>query len=448
VTLLGVGGASAPAVAQADDEIVVVQVEGLLDPPNATLVREAIEAANDRDDTTAVILQIDSGGAVDVDVDELVDAIEASAVPVVAWVGPSGADAKGAVAVLIQAAHVATVATDTGIGPAYPVRLDDPASPSAEQVTAELVALAEARERNPAVAREMATERVSWDELGDDATGIGVRPTLGDVIVSLDGETVETATGPIELSTARVTGEGLDQRREPNQDVLFDRLGLPDQVLHTLISPSIAYALLVVGIALIIFEFFTVSIGIAGITGGAAVLGAFIGFSHLAATRWGVALILLAMLGFAIDVQAGGLGPWTGIGLAALVAGSLTLYGGSSRLDVPWWVIALVVLGTLLFMLGAMTAVIRARFSTPTVGREGMVGATGAAEVDVAPDGVVVIDGARWRARTNRATPIKAGDPVRVVAVEGVLLEVEPPTGGARDYREAYRKRRARNAEK
>jgi membrane-bound serine protease (ClpP class) len=159
-------------------------------------------------------------------------------------------------------------------------------------------------------------------------------------------------------------------------------------------------------------------------------------------------LILLAMLGFAIDVQAGGLGPWTGIGLAALVAGSVTLYGGSSRLDVPWWVIALVVLGTLLFMLGAMTAVIRARFSTPTVGREGMVGATGAAEVDLAPGGVVVIDGARWRARTNRATPIKAGDPVRVVAVEGVVLEVEPPTGGARDYREAYRTRRARNAEK
>jgi membrane-bound serine protease (ClpP class) len=49
---------------------------------------------------------------------------------------------------------------------------------------------------------------------------------------------------------------------------------------------------------------------------------------------------------------------------------------------------------------------------------------------------VVVLRGARWRARTNRATPITAGDPIRVVEVDGLILEVEPPEGGARDYRE------------
>jgi membrane-bound serine protease (ClpP class) len=119
-----------------------------------------------------------------------------------------------------------------------------------------------------------------------------------------------------------------------------------------------------------------------------------------------------------------------------LIAGSLTLYGGSSRLDPPWWVLLIVIVGTLLFMLGAMPTVIRSRFSTPTIGREGMVGEMGEAEVDVSPDGVVVIGGARWRARTNRATPITAGDEVRVVAVEGLVLEVEPEAGGAKDYRE------------
>ena len=65
-----------------------------------------------------------------------------------------------------------------------------------------------------------------------------------------------------------------------------------------------------------------------------------------------------------------------------------------------------------------------------------MIGEDGVAEVAVDPDGVVLIRGARWRARTNRATPIEAGDPVRVVAVEGLVLEVEPPEGGAQDYRE------------
>jgi len=91
-----------------------------------------------------------------------------------------------------------------------------------------------------------------------------------------------------------------------------------------------------------------------------------------------------------------------------------------------------------------MTAMIRARFSTPTVGREGMVGESGVAEVPIDPDGVILIRGARWRARTNRATPLAAGDEARVVAVEGLVLEVEPPEGGARDYRD--RSRRAKSA--
>ena len=60
----------------------------------------------------------------------------------------------------------------------------------------------------------------------------------------------------------------------------------------------------------------------------------------------------------------------------------------------------------------------------------------GEAAVDVSPDGVVVVRGARWRARTNRATPVKAGDRIRVIEVDGLVLEVEPEGGGARDYRE------------
>jgi membrane-bound serine protease (ClpP class) len=65
-----------------------------------------------------------------------------------------------------------------------------------------------------------------------------------------------------------------------------------------------------------------------------------------------------------------------------------------------------------------------------------MIGELGTADVAVDPDGVVTVRGARWRARTNRATPVQGGDTVRVVAVEGVVLEVEPEEGGAKDYRD------------
>ena len=53
------------------------------------------------------------------------------------------------------------------------------------------------------------------------------------------------------------------------------------------------------------------------------------------------------------------------------------------------------------------------------------------------PDGVVEVREARWRARTNRATPVEPGDSIRVVAIDGVTLEIEPLDGAAKDYREA-----------
>jgi membrane-bound serine protease (ClpP class) len=65
-----------------------------------------------------------------------------------------------------------------------------------------------------------------------------------------------------------------------------------------------------------------------------------------------------------------------------------------------------------------------------------MIGEPGLARGPVDPEGVVIVQGAPWRARTNRATPIADGDAVRVVSLEGLLLEVEPEEGAARDHRE------------
>jgi membrane-bound serine protease (ClpP class) len=84
-------------------------------------------------------------------------------------------------------------------------------------------------------------------------------------------------------------------------------------------------------------------------------------------------------------------------------------------------------------MLAGMPAMVRTRFSTPTIGREWMVGDLGEAVVQLNPDGVVRVRGGLWRARTNRATPIDRGEQVRVVEVDRLLLEVEPLEGAAAD---------------
>ena len=421
----------------------VVKVDGLIDPPTASLVREAISRAN-RQRSTMIVLQLDSGGSVDVDIEPLLRDVQRSQVPVVVWVGPSGAKAKGAATLLAEAAPVLSVSSGSSIGAAHPVRLDEPGATPRRVVSDRLAALAVRWDRDGAGARRLASEKLPADAAHAAGAINTVEPTVGELIVSLDGRAVPTASGPKLLSTATVVGQGLGRRRQPNQEVRFGRLDIGNQILHTLISPSIAYLLFVAGLALMVFEFYTCGIGLAGLAGAAALVGALVGFSHLPVAWWAAGLLMLAVFGFAVDVQAGGLGVWTFIGGGALVAGSLTLYGGDARLNPAWWVLAIVIVGTVLFMLGAMTAVVRSRFSTPTVGREGMVGEEGRAEVDVAPDGVVVIQGARWRARTNRATPIGAGDAVRVVAVVGLVREVAPEDGGARDYRDRARGRAAR----
>ena len=111
----------------------------------------------------------------------------------------------------------------------------------------------------------------------------------------------------------------------------------------------------------------------------------------------------------------------------------MLLYDGFS---LSWITLLVGIGGISLFMLAGMPAMVRTRFSTPTIGREWMIGETGEAVASVNPEGVIRIKGALWRARTNRATPITAGATVRVVEVEGLLLEVEPEEGGARDHRE------------
>ncbi len=439
-----IAGAAAPGARPGHKGIDVVEVQGLLDPPTASLVLDAIDNAN-RTGATMLVLRLDSKGAVDVDAAKIVRAMLRSNVPVVAWVGPSGAEAKGAAALLLAAARVAFVAPGSTVGPAYPVDLNRPGDLSPPAVQAAIGAAGLRSHLSLDVRRHDGTVRLADHTLSADealhAHAIdGIRPTIGEVIVTLDGKTVNKFDGSVKLSTAKVIGHGTGRRRQPNQDVIFDSLSLGARVQHSFISPSLAYFLFLAGLALIVFEFFACSVGFAGAVGALALIGAFYGFSHLAVAWWAAALLAFGIFGLSIDVQAGRPAAWTFIGTACLVAGSLTLYDGSSRLDPAWWLILIVCVVIVLFFVAALPAFVRARFSTPTVGREGMVGELGSAEVPIDPDGVVLIRGARWRARTNRATPIAYGDPVRVIAVEGLVLEVEPETGGARDYRERGRR--------
>jgi membrane-bound serine protease (ClpP class) len=121
------------------------------------------------------------------------------------------------------------------------------------------------------------------------------------------------------------------------------------------------------------------------------------------------------------------------VGVVAYALGSVLLFDGVA---IGWLPLVAGLVGVVLMMLTGLPATVRSRFSTPTIGRESMIGEMGEAVAEAAPDGVVRVREALWPARTNRATPLAVGDRVRVTGIDGLVLEVEPETGGARDYRE------------
>jgi membrane-bound serine protease (ClpP class) len=247
-------------------------------------------------------------------------------------------------------------------------------------------------------------------------------PTIGEFLLNLPN-----------VESREVTQDDGRVSREPVTVVRFGQLSLVDQLMHSVASPAVTYLLLAVGLGLIVFELFTAGVGVAGVIGAGSLVFSCYGLAVLPTNWWGIALIVAAFIAFAIDVQTGVPRFWTGVGVVGFIAGSLTLYDG---LSLSWITLSVGIVGVLLTFIAGMPAMVRSRFSTPTIGREWMVGEIGRAVTNIAPDGVVQMREALWRAYTNRATPIEELDRVRVIGIEGLVLEVEPEEGAARDYRE------------
>lgn len=400
---LSTGTASArqsdPAEPADDPGLVrVVKVSGLLDPVLVSFLQDEIESAQQAG-ITALVLQLNSDGAAvsDDDLDDLVEDIRDSSVLIGVWVGPSGSKAEEEATRLVAAADVSGLPQGSRI-----------------EVTSELVGDTDL-EGKTSVGETVGSELANQLGLVDSPA-----PIIGEFILDLPD----------------VQSEIVDGARQPVTPVRFGQLGLIDQLFHTVASPAVAYLLFVIGLALLLFELYTAGVGVAGVVGaGSLVLGCY-GLAALPTRPLGVALLLFAMFGYGVDIQTGVPRVWTGIGTVSFVLGSLLLYDG---LSVSWVTLLVSFVGMTLAMLAGMPTMVRTRFSTPTIGREWMIGEMGEARTDVDPDGLVEVRHAPWRARTNRATPIRQRDRIRVVAIDGLVLEVEPEVGGARDYRERHR---------
>ncbi len=407
----------------------VLQVSGFVDHILVAEIGAAIDRAG-AGGAQALILQVNSRGTVvsDRDVERLLERIADAPVPIAVWVGPSGARFYGAAAQMLAVADVTAMSPGARVG-----YIGVPLTPDNAEVD---FGIAEERLRNGSVGLADARALgVFKQRITDDGV-----PTITSMLQAMDG--YEENGVALRTTELVVRDDGATQFNTIAV-VRFSKLSLIDQLFHTVASPPVTYLLLLTGLALLVFEFFTAGVGVAGGVGAICTLLAFTGLAVLPTQRWAVALILLAMIAFAVDVQVGIPRLWTGVGLALTAVGSWFLFeplpGTTMR---PSWIALLTgIVGIALTFIVGMPSMVRTRFATPTIGREWMIGEEGTVIDDVDPVGVVEVGQGRWRARTNRATPVAAGDTVRVVAIDGITLEVEPLEGAATDYRERRRKR-------
>jgi membrane-bound serine protease (ClpP class) len=245
-----------------------------------------------------------------------------------------------------------------------------------------------------------------------------------ELLNQVDGETVQTAAGPWVLQTKVATTDA-DVQQGVGVSIRFIEPGLIVRGAHAVATPTMVYVLIVLGLACIAFELTQPGFGFAGFAGlfltGLGVYGA-----TVAVPSWPGAVLLLAGIAAMVqDVRVRRLGVLTYAGLVAFAAGSWLVYGDvADAIRISPWLIGGAVVASWLYYGFALTVAVQSRDRIVATQR-GLIGLVGEARGRLAPDGPVHVKGALWRGR-SLGDPIAPGTKVRVRAVDGLILEVEP----------------------
>jgi len=416
--------ATVPALAQEVDDpgkIVVAEVNGPLDQRTLDYLQDAV----DTDDAQLVILHIDAPGIASGDPTGVYEAVVDAGVPIAMWIGPDGAVAFGGAAFLIPLVDVAGAAPGARIGLLEPIVVGDTDVTSRDLTATLMPGQAEGVVMPPSDEVVIVTEEGSPATFGGPDLIDVISPSIGQFIAALDGMTLDRVT--LETAETIIADDGTEIV-VPSVLVEFRKPGLFTRFLRLSIRPEAAFFFLVAGLALAAFEFYAAGAGITAAVSVVALLVAGYGLATLP-INWVAFAVVAVGMGFSTwEFQRNQLGVLSVLGTLCLLGGGLTFTAAAPQFGPRWWAVVLVVIGMALFYVFAMGTVVRSRFSTPTLGREHLIGARGIAESGFDPEGTVTIDGARWKARSHRAAGLQAGDEIEVIEVKGIVLEVGPPS--------------------
>lgn len=410
--------------------VTVLQVDGIISPATSDFITRGLRQAAENGSKLA-ILELDTPGGLDTSMRSIIRQILASPIPVVSFVSPGGARAASAGTFILYASHLAAMTPASNLGAASPVSIGMPSPGAAEtdkekkggldtmssKVTNDAAAyirsLAQLRGRNADFAEKAVLEARSMSAQEALKAGVidEIASNVAQLLTQIDGKTVTLDSGAVvTLSTAHATID----RIEPDWRT---------RVLALVANPQIALILMMIGIYGLFFELTSPGIALPGVAGLICLLLGLYAFQMLPVNWAGVGLIAAGaamMIAEAFLPSFGVLGIG---GIIAFVLGGLFLTDTGIPgfdLSIPFLIGLAVVSAGLIMAIGTVAARVHKR--AVVSGREDMQGALGV--VTSRKDGMIYADvrGESWRVMCDE--PLSPGDQVKVVALEGLILQV------------------------
>jgi membrane-bound serine protease (ClpP class) len=417
IILSGLVVTSAPP-ASAAGHFNLVTIQDSINPGVKDFLDRTIEKSKQEEAECLVIL-LDTPGGLMTSMRSMVGAIMNAPLPVVVYVSPSGAQAASAGVLITIAADIAAMAPGTNIGAAHPVTGTGEDIPKTmnEKVMNDMLAfgrsIAKERGRNAQWVEKAIRESASIT--ADEAFAANVidfvAADLDDLVAKIDGWQVERKN-----FTKKLQVKGLERRTV-----------LPDwreRLLRIISDPSIAYLLLMIGLAGLYFELSHPGTVLPGVVGGISLVAAAYALQKLPVNYAGFLFILLAIIFFILEIKVTSYGMLSFAGVVSLVLGSLMLFrvpGEVNSLSMSVFLPTVVVVSA--FFVTLATLAFRAQMRKPTTGQEGLLGAVGEVTSELAPDGKVFVHGELWNAFADE--PIPKGAKVQVVAIQDLKLKVQ-----------------------
>lgn len=412
-----------PFVSEAQ-KIVEIKVSGGITPATAEYIQRGVEKA-EKDKAQCLLVHLNTPGGLMNATRDIVSSIMESHVPVVVYIGPSGAHAGSAGVFITLAADMAAMAPGTNIGAAHPVDMQGKADGVMnEKITNDAAAfirsIAEKRNRDVKWAEEAVRTSVAISEreaLEKNIIDI-IAVTRQDLLTRLDGREVVKKNKVYTLHTKEAEIESVE-------------MGFFQKVLSRISNPDIAYILMMLGFYGLLFELFSPGSIFPGIVGVISLILAFYAMSSLPVNYAGLALIVFGIALFLLEIKVISHGMLGIGGTLSVLLGSMILFRNSPAENVvslSWTVILSVTAFSALFFLFLVTMGLRAQRARQASGNKAFIGQPAIAMEALDPGGHVQFMGEIWNA-VSRSGRVEKGEQVIVKESKDLTLFVEQAIG-------------------